>query len=142
MLAVELGCDGFPYLDRSGGGRHAGGWAWLWWFSLSGQVWYRLACWWLSLVEMVFLIWTGMVEAGMLVVEFGCDGFPYLDRPGGGRHAGGWAWLGFPYVDRPGGRRHAGGLNMVAMVFLIWTCLVAASMLVVELGCESFSLSG
>ncbi len=30
----------------------------------------------------------------MLVVElvcdgFGCDGFPYVDRPGGGRHAGG-----------------------------------------------------
>ncbi len=25
MLVVELGCDGFPYLDRSGGGRHAGG---------------------------------------------------------------------------------------------------------------------
>jgi hypothetical protein len=36
---------------------------------------------------MVFLIWTGLEEAGMLVVELGCDGFPYLDRPGGGRHA-------------------------------------------------------
>jgi hypothetical protein len=41
------------------------------------------------LVVMVFLIWTGLVEAGMLVVELGCDGFPYLDRSGEGRHAGG-----------------------------------------------------
>jgi hypothetical protein len=29
------------------------------------------------------------VVACMLVVELGFDGFPYLDRPGGGRHAGG-----------------------------------------------------
>jgi hypothetical protein len=29
------------------------------------------------------------VEAGMLVVVLGCDGFPYLYRSGGGRHAGG-----------------------------------------------------
>jgi hypothetical protein len=28
------------------------------------------------------------VEAGMLLVELGCDCFPYLDRSGGGRHAG------------------------------------------------------
>jgi hypothetical protein len=38
---------------------------------------------------MVFLIWTGVMEAGMLVVEHGCDCFPYLDSIGGGRHAGG-----------------------------------------------------
>jgi hypothetical protein len=42
------------------------------------------------MVVMVFLIWTGLVEAGMLVVELGCDGgFPYLDRPSGCMHAGG-----------------------------------------------------
>jgi hypothetical protein len=29
MLVVVLGCDGFPYLDRLGGGRHAGSCAWL-----------------------------------------------------------------------------------------------------------------
>jgi hypothetical protein len=38
---------------------------------------------------MVFLIWTGLVAAGMLVVELDCDGFPFLDRRDGGRHAGG-----------------------------------------------------
>jgi hypothetical protein len=41
------------------------------------------------MVLMVFFNWTGLVEAGMLVVELGRDGFPYLDRPSGGRHAGG-----------------------------------------------------
>jgi hypothetical protein len=25
MLVAQLRCDGFPYLDMSGGGRHAGG---------------------------------------------------------------------------------------------------------------------
>jgi hypothetical protein len=29
------------------------------------------------------------VEAGMLLVELGCDCFPHLDRLGGGKHAGG-----------------------------------------------------
>jgi hypothetical protein len=38
---------------------------------------------------MVSLIWTSLVEAGMLDSELGCDGFPYLDRPSGCRHAGG-----------------------------------------------------
>ncbi len=41
------------------------------------------------MVVMIFLIWTGLVEAGMLEVELGCDGFPFLDRPGAGGHAGG-----------------------------------------------------
>jgi hypothetical protein len=38
---------------------------------------------------MVFLIWTGLVVAGMLVVELGCDGFLYRSDLVEGRHAGG-----------------------------------------------------
>jgi hypothetical protein len=38
---------------------------------------------------MVFFIGQTWWKAGMLVVELGCNGFPYLDRLGGGRHAGG-----------------------------------------------------
>ncbi len=41
------------------------------------------------MVVMVLLIRTGLVEAGMLVDELGCDAVSCLDRPGGGRHAGG-----------------------------------------------------
>ncbi len=56
---------------------------------LVGQAWWRQACRWLTMVVMVFPICTGLVEAGMLVVDDGCDGFPYLDRSGGSRHTGG-----------------------------------------------------
>jgi hypothetical protein len=38
---------------------------------------------------MVYLIWTGLVEAGRLVVQLSRDGFPYLYRSGRGRYAGG-----------------------------------------------------
>jgi hypothetical protein len=41
------------------------------------------------MVVIVFLIWIVLAGAGMLVVELGCDGFPYLYRSGGGRHTGG-----------------------------------------------------
>ncbi len=68
---------------------------------------------------MVFLIWTGLVEGGMLVVELGCNGFIIwtglveagmpeveLDCDGSPYELG---RDGFSYLDRSGGGRHAGG---------------------------------
>jgi hypothetical protein len=65
------------------------------------------------MVVMVFLIWTGLVEAGMLVVEIGSDGFTSSEQ----------AWW----------RQACWWMSLVVMVFPIWTGLVEAGMLVVEI---------
>jgi hypothetical protein len=63
------------------------------------------------MVVMVFLIWTGLVEAGMLVVEIGSDGFTSSEQAWW-RQACWWLRLVLMvllHLNRLGEARHAGG---------------------------------